>query len=80
MIERAALELGLSLPESMLIGDKDSDIAAARAAGVGRAYRVTSNNPESSPKQANADGQFASLLDCVEQLFPYNVQDLHTRS
>lgn len=80
MIERAAQELGLSLPESMLIGDKDSDIAAARAAGVGRAYRVTSNNPESSGKQANADGQFASLLDCVEQLFPSNVQDLHTRS
>jgi D-glycero-D-manno-heptose 1,7-bisphosphate phosphatase len=76
MIERAARELGLSLPDSMLIGDKDSDIAAARAAGVGRAHRVTSENPESSSEQANADGQFASLLDCVEQLIPSNMQDL----
>jgi rfaE bifunctional protein nucleotidyltransferase chain/domain len=78
MIERAARELGLSLPDSMLIGDKDSDISAARAAGVGRAYRVASDNPESCSKQANADGHFADLLDCAEQLFPFNLQDINT--
>ncbi len=78
MIERAARELGLSLPDSMLIGDKDSDISAARAAGVGHAYRVKSENPEPSTEPSNTGGQFASLLDCVEQLFPSNVQDLHT--
>jgi rfaE bifunctional protein nucleotidyltransferase chain/domain len=70
LVLRAARELGLSLPDSILIGDKDSDIAAARAAGVGRAYRVASDNPESATTQAEADGHFASLLDCAEQLFP----------
>jgi rfaE bifunctional protein nucleotidyltransferase chain/domain len=72
MIARAARELGLSLLDSMLIGDKDSDITAARAAGVGRAYLVASDNPESSSKLLNADGHFANLLECAEQLFPLN--------
>jgi D-glycero-D-manno-heptose 1,7-bisphosphate phosphatase len=35
MILRAAREHGLDLPRSLLIGDKESDIAAGRAAGVG---------------------------------------------
>lgn len=77
MIERAARELGLSLPDSMLIGDKESDISAAHAAGVGSAYRVASDNPESCSKQADADGYFADLLDCAEQLFPLNLKDIH---
>jgi len=36
MILRARDELGLHLSDSILIGDKASDIAAAKAAGVGR--------------------------------------------
>lgn len=38
MILRAAIELELDLAASVLFGDKPSDIAAAQAAGVGRAY------------------------------------------
>jgi rfaE bifunctional protein nucleotidyltransferase chain/domain len=71
MILRAAQELKLSLPESLLIGDKSGDIQAARAAGVGRAYLVDSDNPESvAVGQVTADGHYASLLDCTEHLFP----------
>ena len=70
MILRAARELNLSLPASLLIGDKPCDIRAARAAGVGRAYRVQSDNPESDAEPGQADGHFASLLDCTNQLFP----------
>lgn len=78
MIERAARELGLSMLDSILIGDKDSDITAARTAGVGRAFRVASDNPDSASKQANADGHFASLLDCAEQLFPVTKKESRT--
>ncbi len=38
MILRAAHELELDLAASVLFGDKPSDIAAAQAAGVGRAF------------------------------------------
>ena len=76
LVLQAARELGLSLPDSLLIGDKPGDIEAARAAGVGRAYRVQSDNPESSGADlTEADGHFASLLDCATQLFPANLQE-----
>ena len=73
MLLRAAREHGLSLPDSMMVGDKPSDIAAARAAGVGRAYLVASDNAESptygaDEEQVGADGAFASLADCVDHL------------
>lgn len=40
MINRAKNELGLDLAQSVLIGDKDSDIRAGRAAGVGHLIRL----------------------------------------
>ena len=74
LLLRAAQELQLSLADSLLIGDKASDIEAARAAGVGRAYLVDSDNPE-NPKnppsgagQPLADGHFADLWACTTQL------------
>lgn len=70
LIVRAARELNLSLSASLLIGDKPSDIQAARAAGVGKAYIVASNNAESIIVQADADGHFDSLLACVQHLVP----------
>jgi rfaE bifunctional protein nucleotidyltransferase chain/domain len=70
LILKAAQELGLSLADSLLIGDKSSDIAAARAAGVGRAYKIRSENPETGADDTAADGYFSSLLDCAIQLFP----------
>jgi rfaE bifunctional protein nucleotidyltransferase chain/domain len=70
MILQAARDLGLSLTESIMVGDKPSDIEAARAAGVGRAYRVDSDNPESGPDAGAADGHYADLLSCATDLFP----------
>lgn len=69
LLLQAARELGLSLAESLMVGDKPSDMEAARAAGVGRAYLVQSDNPESGAVPVQADGHFASLLDCTTQLF-----------
>ena len=78
LLLQASSELGLALGESLLIGDKPSDIEAARAAGVGRAYLVASDNPESGANPVMADGHFASLLDCATQLFPAQPQENRT--
>lgn len=76
LLLQAARDLSLSLPNSLLIGDKSSDIDAARAAGVGRAYKVQSENPESEAHTHAADGYFANLFDCVTQLFPATAQEI----
>jgi D,D-heptose 1,7-bisphosphate phosphatase len=77
MIFRAARELNLSLPDSILVGDKPSDIQAARAAGVGKAYIVHSDNAESGPKLAGADAAYADLFSCVTEFCgtPLNLQN-----
>ena len=56
MILRAAEDHAIDLAHSILVGDKASDLAAASAAGVGRAYRVGEA----------ADGR--SLADVVRSL------------
>ncbi len=68
MILRAAKDLNLSLADSVLVGDKRSDIEAARAAGVGRAYIVQSDNAESGQGLAGADAACADLSACVALL------------
>ena len=65
MLFQAARELVISLPDSVLIGDKVSDIEAARAAGVGRAFGVVSDNAETISKYAGTDRTFSSLYDCA---------------
>jgi D-glycero-D-manno-heptose 1,7-bisphosphate phosphatase len=46
MILRARDDLGLDLTQSVLVGDKDSDIAAGRGAGVGHLVRLDLRAPE----------------------------------
>ena len=65
LLLRAAREHGLDLGSSLLIGDRSSDLEAARRAGVGRAYRVGSG--EGAP-DGTADGEFADLAECVRAL------------
>ncbi len=72
MILRAAAEHGLSLAGSFLVGDKSSDIAAARAAGLGRAFVVGSENEEPAGRLSNADAAFDSLATCVDALAASN--------
>jgi D-glycero-D-manno-heptose 1,7-bisphosphate phosphatase len=68
MLLAAACEHGISLPHSILIGDKPSDIGAARAAGVGRAYMVESDNIDSMRTGVTGDGVFAGLPACVDHI------------
>jgi D,D-heptose 1,7-bisphosphate phosphatase len=77
MIFRAARELNLSLSDSILVGDKPSDIQAARAAGVGRAFIIHSYNADSGPGFAGADATYFDLYSCVADLCgtPLNLQN-----
>jgi D,D-heptose 1,7-bisphosphate phosphatase len=68
MIFRAARELNLSLTDSILVGDKASDIQAAGAAGVGKAYIIHSDNIESGLGLAGADAAYFDLKSCVADL------------
>ena len=68
MILQAARELNLSLADSIMVGDKASDIEAARAAGVGRAYLVASKYPASKTAEVVPDGVYADLAHCVAAL------------
>ena len=68
MLLRAAAEHGLSLPDSILVGDRGSDIAAARTAGVGRAFLVRSDHVDSDAEEISPDGRFDDLRQCVDTL------------
>jgi D-glycero-D-manno-heptose 1,7-bisphosphate phosphatase len=65
MIFRAVREFKLSLSSSILIGDKPSDIYAARASGIGKAYIIDSDNSESRPGISLADASYPDLYSCV---------------
>jgi D,D-heptose 1,7-bisphosphate phosphatase len=71
MILRAARELGLSLADSILVGDKGSDIEAARAAGVGRAFIVRSDNAESRAGSTITDAEYSCLKECVDRFLSH---------
>ena len=66
LILRLAERLRADLATSSLIGDKASDIAAGRAAGVGRCYSVGRLTALSG--DARADAEFGDLLQCVSTL------------
>lgn len=68
MILQAARELQLDLAHSFLVGDKESDLQAARAAGVGRAYLVHSGHPLTGEGQQQANQVFDDLRACAEYL------------
>ena len=68
MIFRARDDLGLLLENSILVGDKASDIACARAANVGRAILLSPSHVTVSPKP---DLQTNSLHAINEILFTH---------
>ena len=49
MIRQAVLEHGVDLKTSLLVGDKDSDIEAGRAAGVARLFKVADSPQTATP-------------------------------
>jgi D-glycero-D-manno-heptose 1,7-bisphosphate phosphatase len=68
MLRRAAAALGLDLPRSVLIGDRASDIAAGRAAGVGRCFLVRSGYALGDTDAALADAVFDDLAACAARV------------
>jgi len=50
MIRRAARDLDLDLAQSLLIGDRCSDLAAARAAGLRQAFLITGTESKPCPE------------------------------
>ena len=70
LLRRAAEDLDLDLPGSLMVGDKPSDVAAGRAAGVGRCYLVASAGGTDGVDLAvddavAADAVFPDLLRCI---------------
>ena len=62
MIRQAVLDHGINLKTSVLVGDKDSDMAAGRTAGVARLFKVASSSQSVTPA---ADVQLVAGLDEV---------------
>ena len=67
MLLQAKRDHGLNMEQSVLIGDKASDIQAAHAAGVGRSYLVAPGNNSDAFAQ-HTDGIVTSLFDCANKL------------
>ena len=49
MIRQAVLDHGIDVNTSLLVGDKDSDMAAGRAAGVAKLFKVASSSRSATP-------------------------------
>jgi D-glycero-D-manno-heptose 1,7-bisphosphate phosphatase len=60
MLLRAARDLSLDLPRSILIGDRCSDLAAARAAGLEQAFLLTGTEVQPCP------GTYTSIQTLAE--------------
>lgn len=65
MILRAAVELGVDLNDSVLVGDNYSDIEAGIAAGVGRTCLLTSRLMQVTGRPGFADFTCESLYEYV---------------
>jgi rfaE bifunctional protein nucleotidyltransferase chain/domain len=78
LLLQAVRELNLSMQDSLLVGDKANDIQAARAAGVGKAYALYSENLESDAEVVQADGHFDNLLACAQYVAQTYQQEIPT--
>jgi D-glycero-D-manno-heptose 1,7-bisphosphate phosphatase len=74
MLLRAARELSLDLPASVMVGDRLSDLQAGRAAGVGRCLLVRTGRSLAAEETAQADAVYDDLAACVDDLLsrPHN--------
>ena len=64
LAERAAQELGLSLSECVMVGDKESDLELGRRFGARYTAQIISRN---QPK-LEADGHFKDLLQLAQEM------------
>lgn len=75
MLLDAARKYDLDLSASIFAGDKGSDIAAGRAAGIGTAALVGTGHSVSAPDRQAADLYADSLAELKENLFPATIAD-----
>jgi D-glycero-D-manno-heptose 1,7-bisphosphate phosphatase len=68
MLRRALAALAIDPAASVLIGDRATDIAAGRAAGIGRCLLVRSGQALAAEDSALADGTYDDLATCVRAL------------
>jgi D-glycero-D-manno-heptose 1,7-bisphosphate phosphatase len=66
MLLQARTDHGLDMAQSILVGDKVSDIEAGRAAGVGRLFFVATKHGRGAPPIANEI--VGSLYECADRL------------
>ena len=65
MIQQAVFDHGIDVKTSLLVGDKDSDIEAGRAAGVARLFKVVDSLLSGA---SESDIQFVTALSEVPSL------------
>jgi D-glycero-D-manno-heptose 1,7-bisphosphate phosphatase len=63
MLRRAARELGLDLEQSVMVGDRCSDIAAANAAGLRQAFLLLGTEAEACAGEYEAVNSLAEVGD-----------------
>jgi D-glycero-D-manno-heptose 1,7-bisphosphate phosphatase len=68
MLLRAATDLAIDLPRSVMVGDKLADLQAGHAAGVGRCILVLCGKPADAKARSEADAVHESLEDWVRSL------------
>ncbi|HEV2270377.1 MAG TPA: D-glycero-beta-D-manno-heptose 1,7-bisphosphate 7-phosphatase [Steroidobacteraceae bacterium] len=68
MLTRAIRTLDIDPKTSFIVGDRLSDIAAGRAAGLGRCFLVRSGYPLPDEALAQADAVYDDLLACAQSV------------
>lgn len=68
LLLRAARSLRLDVAASVMVGDKASDVAAGRAAGVGRCWLVRSGHALGAEEERAADAVHTDLWQAAECL------------
>jgi D-glycero-D-manno-heptose 1,7-bisphosphate phosphatase len=72
MIFKAVNQLNLSLSDSVMIGDKLSDMEAGNAAGVGRLYMIKPKNKDVQESKLAEVKHFDNLLSCAKYIYAHD--------
>ena len=65
---KAAKENNINISESIAIGDKHTDLIAAKEAGIKKRYLIKKNNNQNDRKDKLFLASFDNLLECVKSL------------
>jgi D-glycero-D-manno-heptose 1,7-bisphosphate phosphatase len=68
MLKRAVRALDIAPDESLLVGDRLSDLEAGRAAGIGRCFLVRTGCPLSNEAVLRADAVYEDLFACARSV------------